>query len=149
MTNDADTPVRYCGIDYGAKRVGLAISDPGSGMAFPLTTLQVSGGRDDQIAAIVKATAEEEVDEWVVGLPLNMDGTEGPQARTTRNFAERLAQVTGQRVHLIDERLSSQLADEYLREAELTNKKHKARRDRVAAQIILRTFLEQRSGDEG
>jgi len=139
---------RFCGIDYGRKRIGLAISDPGGVIAAPLATLEVRGSLDDQVRQITGATADEEVAAWVVGLPLNMDGTEGPQAKLTRTFAARLAALTGQPVHLADERLSSLQADQYLGMAELTRRKHKARRDRVAAQIILQAFLDARRADE-
>jgi putative Holliday junction resolvase len=145
---DVDAAGRFCGIDHGEKRIGLAISDPEGTIASPLATLEVRGGLDSQVDSIVEATADEEVAQWVVGLPLNMDGTEGPQAKVVRKFAERLGQISGKPVHLADERLSSRLADEYLQPAELTRKKHKARRDRVAAQIILQTFLDARRRDE-
>ena len=79
--------------------------------------------------------------ELVVGRPLNMDGTEGPQARQTRAFGDRLAQDTGLPVHYFVERLSSIAAAERLQAADLTRKKTKARKDRVAAQVILEGFL--------
>ena len=137
-------PVRFCGVDYGTKRIGLAVADPGGSIASPLTTLAVRGGLEDQVRAIMAAVQEYEVDEWVVGLPLNMDDTEGPQAKIVRSFARRLESLSCQTVHLWDERLSSRMADDFLRPVELTRRKHKARRDRVAAQIILQTFLEAR-----
>ncbi len=107
-----------------------------------MTTLTITGGVDDQIKQIIKAADEYDVAEWVVGLPLNMDDTEGPQAKTTRKFGQRLEEISGKKVHFFDERLSSLTADEYLAQAQLTRKKKKARRDRVAAQVILQTFLD-------
>ncbi|MCP4248934.1 MAG: Holliday junction resolvase RuvX [bacterium] len=134
-----------CGIDYGTKRIGLAIGDPVGGVASPLTTIAVRGQVADQVRAVVAAVADFDVAEWVVGLPLNMDDTEGPQAKVTRGFGEALARTSGKPVHYWDERLSSVTADEYLAEAELTRKQRKARRDRVAAQVILQMYLDART----
>ena len=147
MSADSAKGGMFCGIDYGSKRIGLAIGDADGAIALPLATLTVRGGLDDQVRSIVEATADHDVAEWVVGLPLNMDDTEGPQAKLVRKFAERLGRITGRHVHLVDERLSSHWADEQLRPAELTRKKHKARRDRVAAQIILQDFFDARKGN--
>jgi putative Holliday junction resolvase len=138
---------RTCGIDYGTKRVGLAIGDPGGSIASPLATLTVRGVPADQARDVIAAVTEYDVAEWVVGLPLNMDGSEGPQAKATRAFAEQLGRISAKEVRLWDERLSSRTADAYLAEAELTQKKRKARRDRVAAQVILQTFLDARPRD--
>ena len=137
-----DAPQRICGIDYGTKRIGLAIGDLQGGIASPLATLTFTGGVDDQVRQIIEAADEYDVAEWVVGLPLNMDDTEGPQAKATRKFGRRLEEISGKQVHFFDERLSSLAADEYLAQAQLTRKKKKARRDRVAAQVILQTFLD-------
>lgn len=137
-----NTSPRICGIDYGTKRIGLAIGDPQGGIASPLTTLTVQSNLDDQVQRVIEAVREYDVAQWVVGLPLNMDDTEGPQAKATRKFGRRLEELSGRQVHFWDERLSSLVADEYLAEAQLTRKKKKARRDRVAAQVILQTFLE-------
>ena len=82
--------------------------------------------------------------ELVVGLPLNMDGTEGPRARIVRSFCDRLAQRTGRVLHLQDERLTSVEADWRLAGTGMTHKQKKARRDAQAAAAILRDFLEAR-----
>lgn len=131
-----------CGIDYGTRRIGLAVGDLDRRIASPLTTLTISGDLDARVRVVIDAASDFDVTEWVVGLPLNMDDTEGPQAKTTRNFGQRLEEISGRKVHFWDERLSSLTADEYLIEAELTRKKKKARRDRVAAQVILQSFLD-------
>ena len=115
-------------------------------MASPLTTLEAVGDPAAQIERILRAVEQYDVDQWVVGLPLNMDGSDSPQTRLTRRFAEALGRRLGRPVHLWDERLSSHQADEYLAQAELTSKKRKARRDRVAAQVILQSFLDARAG---
>jgi putative Holliday junction resolvase len=137
-------PGRYCAVDYGTRRIGLAISDPDGIIASPLATVEVRGGREAHVRAVIEAVRDEEVAAWVVGLPLNMDGSEGPQAELTWQFAERLQQVSLKPVHLFDERLSSFQADQLMAPANLSRKKSKARRDQVAAQVILQTFLDQR-----
>ncbi len=134
---------RYIGVDYGTKRIGLAVSDPLGSLASPFKTVPAQGTPPQHVQDVVdSATAEFDVDEWVVGHPLNMDGTVGPQAKLTRTFARRLAGATGAPVHLWDERLTSSQADRHLAAAGLTRKKKKARRDAVAAQIILQSFLD-------
>lgn len=136
---------RYAGIDYGTKRAGIAVSDPVGVIASPLTTVRLAGTPIDHVHDIIASAAEFDIDEWVVGQPLNMDGTEGPQARLTARFAELLARVSQVPVHQWDERLSSLQADAHLAAGELTRKQRKSRRDKLAAQIILQCFLDARS----
>ena len=133
---------RYMAIDFGTKRIGLAVGDNLLRLASPLTTLSATGRWNQDVAAVTREADEYGVDEFVVGLPLNMDDTEGPQAKLTRRFGETLARHCGKPVHYYDERLSSAAADDRLQPAGLTNKKHKSKRDRVAAQIILQDFLD-------
>ncbi len=137
-------PTRFAGIDYGTARIGLAVSDPVGTLASPLCAISGKGTPTQQIESIAAAVAEYEIDEWVVGLPLNMDGSEGPQARLTRQFAQHLAAQTNQIVHCWDERLSSKQADVYMAGSGLTRKKKKNRRDALAAQVILQSFLDAR-----
>ena len=131
------------GIDYGSKRIGLAISDAARRIAMPLSTIDATSDHADNAAAILDVAKEHEVDGFVVGLPLNMDDSEGPQARVIRAFGRQLVGAAEKPVHFQDERLSSATADELLQPAELTHRKHKARRDRVAAQVILQQFLDE------
>jgi putative Holliday junction resolvase len=136
---------RFLGIDHGTKRIGLAVSDPGATIASPLATLDAAAKLSDQVVAVLSYAREYEIDAFVVGLPLNMDDTEGNQARTVRRFGAELERISGKPVHYWDERLSSHAAEELLRPAELTRKKHKARLDRVAALVILQGFLDVRT----
>lgn len=136
---------RFLSIDHGSKRIGLAVSDPGATLALPLTTIEASGDLSDQVAAVLSWAEEYEIDAFVVGLPLNMDDTEGNQAKAVRRFGAELQRISGKPVHYWDERLSSHAAEEMLRPAELTRKKRKARLDRVAALVILQEFLDSRS----
>ncbi len=136
---------RFLGIDYGNKRLGLAVGDSDAKLATPVTTLPAAGTFSEQAKAVLGHARNYDIDEFVVGLPLNMDDTEGPQAKRTRQFGNELQRQSGKPVHYWDERLSSATADELLQPAQLTRKKHKARRDRVAAQVILQGFLEERA----
>ncbi len=133
---------RYLSIDFGLKRIGLAVAEDVLRLATPLTTISATGRWEDDVSAVLKEADDYGIDEFVVGLPLNMDDSEGPQAKLTRRFGEAIAKRCAKPVHFFDERLSSLAADDLLRPAELTNKKHKAKRDRVAAQVILQDFLD-------
>jgi putative Holliday junction resolvase len=132
----------YVGVDYGSKRIGLAVSDAGGRLALPLSTVEVRGNLRSQASAVLTAVADYDVDAFVVGLPLNMDGTEGPQVRLTRRFGEELQRATDKTVHFRDERLSSHAAAELLQPADLTRKKKKRRLDRIAAQVLLQEYLD-------
>ena len=136
---------RFLGIDHGSKRIGLAVSDPDATLASPLTTIVASGDLSDQVAAVLTCARDYEIDAFVVGLPLNMDDSEGNQAKSVRRFGAELQRASGKPVHYWDERLSSLAAEELLRPADLTRKKRKARLDRVAAQLMLQDFLDDRS----
>jgi len=131
---------RYLAIDLGNKRTGLAVGDPESGIVTPLQVIEVSDVAVllERIADVIK---EQETSELVIGLPLNMDGTEGPRAKEIRTFADALTQCCGQQVHLVDERLSTFEADQRMGRTGLTHGEKKARRDALAASVILTDFL--------
>lgn len=135
--------MRYLAIDYGNRRTGLAICDPDETIASPLTVLRERDNLAVKIAEIVRA---EQVDAIVVGLPLNMDGSEGGQARLVRQFAAALTAKTDVPLHFQDERLSSFGAEEKLREAGMSRKKQAERVDAIAAAEILTAFLEIKRG---
>jgi putative Holliday junction resolvase len=94
------------------------------------------------VAETIAAGEEYAVNAYVLGIPFNMDGSVGKQVKITRDFGRRLAVASKRPVHEWDERLSSKAADVHLAETGLTLKKRKARRDALAAQIILQTFLD-------
>ena len=139
---------RLIAIDLGDKRTGLALGDTVTGIASPAGLLEVSiderGGDAllDAIASAVDDLVGGGPVELVVGLPVNMDGTEGPRAALVRAFAGRIAARTGRGVHLCDERRSSMDADEQMARSGLTHKQKKARRDAIAAAAILRRYLD-------
>jgi len=134
--------MRYLAIDHGTKRTGLAICDAAEIIASPLTVLHGQKGLLKKIAEIVEA---ENVEAVVVGLPLNMTGTDSSQTKLARKFAEQLKDRLSVEVHLHDERLSSFSAGEKLAPADFTRGKRKKRIDAVAAAEILEAFLEQKT----
>ena len=140
---------RFMGIDYGTRRIGLAVGDTDAGVASPVETIEARGGITDQVRAVETTAQEYQVDAFVIGLPLNMEGTEGDQAKVARKFGEALARTTGKPVHYWDERLSSRHAQELLQPAGLTHRQQRAIEDSVAAQVILQGFLDDRGQDGG
>jgi putative Holliday junction resolvase len=132
---------RLLGVDYGQVRVGLAVSDPDRKIAFPLDTY--TRRKPEQDAAYFRTlAAEESVVGLVVGLPVHLDGREGQKAAEVRAFGTWLAGVTGLPVVYWDERFTTVEAESALWSAGLTHKQRKARRDRVAAQILLQAYLD-------
>ncbi|MBN2313370.1 MAG: Holliday junction resolvase RuvX [Sedimentisphaerales bacterium] len=133
--------MRYLAIDYGTRRTGLAICDPGETIVSPLAVLQSRESLPEKIAQIVE---NENVEAIVLGLPLNMDGSTGPQTQLVTKFADQLQVHINIPVLFQDERLSSFSAEEKLASANLTRGKMKERLDAVAAAEILQAFLEQK-----
>jgi putative Holliday junction resolvase len=132
--------MRYLAIDYGTRRTGLAICDAQETIASPLAVVQ---GQKDLLPRIARIVAIEGVGGIVLGLPLNMDGSEGPQAGLVKAFAQKLAAHVPLPVHFQDERLSSFAASEKLEQAEYSRARKRARIDAVAAADILQSFLER------
>jgi putative Holliday junction resolvase len=132
---------RLLGVDYGTVRVGLAVSDPGRRIASPLATYPRRAAEAD--ARFFRDLVErEEVAGLVVGLPIHLDGREGQKAAEARAFGGWLAGAVGLPVVFWDERFTTAEAETYLQGAGLTSKRRKARRDRVAAQILLQAYLD-------
>lgn len=129
----------WLGVDHGHKRIGIAVGDDEDGITTPVTMLSAEPA-SSIFARIDKLAGEYDVFGIVVGLPLNMDDTIGPQAVKARNFALELAETTGWDVRLWDERLSSFQADSNLA-GHLTRKKRRARQDALAAADFLGDFL--------
>jgi len=134
--------MRYLAIDHGTKRTGLAICDAGETIASPLSVIH---GQKELLKKIAEIVEAENVEAVVVGLPLNMTGTESSQTKLVRKFAEQLKDRLSVPVHLQDERLSSFSAEEKLAPADFTRGKRKKRIDAVAAAEILGAFLEQKT----
>ncbi len=140
--------MRYLGIDLGSKRIGLALGDA-KGLVMPLKVLTAGASMERNAHLVLEVADEYGADELVIGLPLNMDDTEGPQAKLSRQLAEAIHKLGGPPVHLHDERLSSHAADEKLRERDLTREQKKTRQDALAAQCILQSFLQNQKRMQG
>ena len=131
------------GLDYGERRMGFAVSVPGAGLAVPLRTVAVDGERA-AVEAVRQLCAETGAERIVLGLPLNMNGSKGPMADKVQRFAERLRGTIGLPVELFDERLSTGLVERALLDADLSRRKRKRVRDKLAAQVILQGYLDSR-----
>ena len=133
---------RILAIDYGARRIGLAISDPLGITAQGLDTLQASSPKQ-ALRALEALIEQRGVHTIVVGIPKNMDGTEGEQAAEVRAWAMQLEGSTGRRVVLWDERLTTVAAHQAMHAMGLKiNRKRKGDVDRIAATMILREYLD-------
>src|SRR5207237_861809 len=138
--------MRTLAIDLGARRVGLALSDEGGRFATPLDVLTVSNP-DHALAQILPVIAKEGVDQILLGLPLNMNDTVGPQARAALAWGDRLSTQSGKPVLYVDERLSSFAAEQTLNDRrrageKLTRGRKKQQLDAVAAAGFLQQFLD-------
>jgi len=133
-------------MDVGAKRIGLAISDPLSITAQGLATLQRRNKRSD-FAQLEQVIREYKVAEIVMGLPLRMTGAEGTQAEKMQGFADEIRRRFRLPVHLWDERLSSAQANRLLRETDMSITRRAEVVDQMAAVLILQSWMDARSGD--
>lgn len=131
---------RIIGLDYGEVRIGIAFSDLLQVISSPYETYKRKELSQD-LSYLSKLIKEKQVSLIVLGLPLNMDGTEGDRAIKTREFGALLSKETGLEVVYIDERLTSLEAEEMLIEAKVRREKRKQLIDQIAAQIILETYL--------
>jgi putative Holliday junction resolvase len=131
--------------DYGERRIGVAVSDPDGVFAQPLLCLdrRALAGRKlwSRIAALVR---EHDVERFVLGLPLHMDGRHGEQADEVKAFGQRLAQQTGLPVDYVDERWTTLEAERTMRELGVRRARASGQLDATAAALLLRTYLERR-----
>jgi putative holliday junction resolvase len=137
-------PVRALGIDPGSKRIGIAVSDRSGTIASPLTVLQRSRSRQHDLQQIAALVRDEEAEVVVVGLPLNMDGSHGRAAQLAIEEARHLATVVGVPVEMHDERRTTVSADRSMLEAGLDAPARRQRVDKVAAAIMLQSWLDGR-----
>ena len=132
--------MRIMAIDYGDARTGVAISDP-SGFLTGFTTVVPSRKPEKALEDLIRIAAEHKVEHLVVGLPKNMDGTEGPRAELCRSFAAELERATGLPLTLWDERHTTVEAHAILHTGGKRMKDHRKNVDAVAASLILEGFL--------
>jgi putative Holliday junction resolvase len=138
--------MRWLGLDLGECRIGLALSDPLELTAQALTVWQRKGSLKQDLEYLLKVIQEYEVGGLVLGLPKNMNGSEGFMADKVRDFGAVLEKLSGIKIEFWDERLSTSSAQKVLIEADLSRKQRKGKIDQVAAAIILQNFLDFKQG---
>lgn len=141
--------MRVLGLDLGSKRIGVAVSDRSGTIATPLTVVVRAKTLRLDHEQIKRLVEEEEAEAVIVGLPLNMDGTEGPAARAARDEAERLATVVAVPVHVHDERRTTVEADRVLMERKMRAQARRRVVDKVAAAVMLQSWLDSIPRDGG
>jgi putative Holliday junction resolvase len=138
--------VRVLALDLGSKRIGVAVSDLTGTVASPLTVLSRSRSRrqdHERIAALVR---DEEAELVVVGLPISMSGAEGPAARAARAEADALATLIAVPLETFDERLTTVTAERALADAGVRGPARRQVVDKVAAAVLLQSFLDRQAG---
>jgi putative Holliday junction resolvase len=133
--------MRYLAIDHGQKRTGLAVSDASETIVSPHSIIETQSPTE-LLRRILVVIDEEKIQAVVIGLPYNMDGTEGPRAQKVKEFAQLLSEKITIPILYHDERLSSFGAEQLMVGMELTRKKKKKRLDAIAAAEILKSFLD-------
>ena len=136
--------MRILALDFGERRIGVALSDAGEFLATPLTTIRSHSPASD-VAEVLRLAAEHEAGEIVVGLPYSLSGQVGPQARLVTGFIERLSASSPVNVTSWDERFSSQEAERLLRESGRRPSRQRDKVDAAAAAVILQSYLDSRS----
>lgn len=141
---------RILGIDYGERRIGVAVSDPLGILAQPLPTVTRRRGKRPPVADFERIVAEWQVGTLVVGLPLTPEGEESEWTAEVRAFGDKLSQRTGLPAHYVDERMTSAAAERAVRGAGLPKhqREQKGRVDAAAAMLILQAYLDRISRDK-
>lgn len=143
--------MRVLGVDFGERRIGLALSDPTGTLASPLPTLKRRTGKRPPLAAMMEIIRENGVNGLVFGLPLNLEGEETDWTRTVRQVGEKLSARSGLPLYFVDERMTSVRAERAVRSLGLPKHKReeKGRVDAAAAVLILQAWLDRRPRSEG
>lgn len=134
--------MRVLGIDFGEARMGLAISDPTGFLASGIGTVKVTGFKS-AVEAAAKSAVDNKVELIIVGLPVNMDGSQGGRAQKCRDFAKEVGEKSGIKVEMYDERRTTILAAGFMNETGTFGKKRKDAIDTLSAQIILQSYLDR------
>jgi putative holliday junction resolvase len=135
----------FLGFDFGEKYIGVAVGGTHTGSTQPLATLNTRG-REPDWEGIARLIGEWRPQALVVGLPLNMDGSNNPMTRAARRFGNRLKDRYNLPVHMVDERLTTRAAVDSLIEAGVPLRRHRSKVDQLAAQTILQAFLNDCTG---
>jgi putative Holliday junction resolvase len=136
--------VRVLGLDLGSKRIGVAVSDSSETIASPVTVIRRSTRRSEDHANIRRVADDEEAELIVIGLPITMSGEIGPAARAVTDESQAIASATGRPIELFDERMTTVTADRALKEASLSASARRQFVDKVAAAVMLQTWLDRR-----
>jgi len=139
--------MKILGLDMGTKRIGVAVSDPLNITAQGLENIEKTS-EQDVVAAVKEIVRVNNIEEIVIGLPLNMDGSEGPKAKEAITFSQTLKTALGLPVHLWDERLTTKQVERIMIEANTSRMKRKTKIDKLAAQLILQGYLDSRPRPE-
>ena len=140
---------RLVGIDVGTKRFGVAVSDPMKIFASPHEVIQAPSDKQ-ALRAVARICAEQEAEALVVGLPLNMDGSEGPAAERVEMLVEKLRGMVDIPIVLWDERLTTKTAEAALIEADTRRSRRKGLVDKIAAQVLLQHYIDAHHvGEDG
>jgi putative Holliday junction resolvase len=140
--------MRCLGLDFGSKRIGVALCDPDERVATPLTVVQRGASRKDDHAKIRALVAEYEAQAVVVGLPLNLNSKVTAAAESAIQETEQLRAVLEVPVHLHDERLTTKTADRSLMELEMKADARRRVVDKVAAAVMLQSFIDHRRNQQ-
>ncbi len=132
---------RIMGVDYGDKRIGIALSDLLCIISSPYEVYQ-NKGEEDALKHLGQIIKDNDVTEVAFGLPLNMDGSEGERAKLHRQFGERLEKYSGVKVFYVDERLTSAEAEDILISSGVRREKRKELIDKISAQLILQSYID-------
>ncbi|MDP2981415.1 MAG: Holliday junction resolvase RuvX [Candidatus Omnitrophota bacterium] len=132
---------RILALDFGEKRIGVAVSDALNIIAQSVGTIERKGIKND-LKKIRDLVREYDAARLIVGLPLNMDGTEGKSANRAVDFVNELKKEINIRVEMVDERLTTAQGERIFLEADLSRKKRKKNIDKIAAQLILQSYLD-------
>ncbi|MBU1049263.1 Holliday junction resolvase RuvX [Candidatus Bipolaricaulota bacterium] len=140
--------MRILGIDYGRRRIGLAVSDEAQFLARPLDPYLRTHSRKKDLEALAKLAHEQEAGCIVFGLPLNMDNTMGEMALEVESFAEDLQRIVAMQIVVSDERLTSVEAERVLLQGNVKRKDRKLLRDGLAATLILQGYLDSQANTD-
>lgn len=135
--------VRYLGIDYGTKRVGIAISD---GLGLTARPLEVVG-RDEVVARVEELVTSYDVNKLIIGHPAGLRGQVGASVQGARELGDELASATGVAVEYVDEKFTSRVAEAVLLDSGMKRRRRRETVDKVAAAIILQTYLDKSAQD--
>jgi putative holliday junction resolvase len=138
-------PGRVLAVDPGSKRVGVALSDPSGTIAQPLTTVDAEPA-ETLAARLAEIARQNDATRIVVGLPRRMDGSYGPEAKAARELGDAVRKASGLPVELVDERLTTVVAERSMLAAGDKRAKRRASVDRVAAALLLQSHLDRKRG---